>query len=215
MINFIVDNKKTLSADVVIVSGDISHDGEMLSYEHFFKGMVMLGLPFYFFPGNHDNKLNLRDVSLKYGHDSDVKFMDNNYWKVLSIDTVVDNEDYGYVAEDALRAFEYEVNSNSRKNVALFLHHHLIPVGTPIVDECMLMNASDVLFLCSKTNVKFIGSGHAHTLFQRKIGDILVSVSPAICSQWKNGTKDINSIDNSGFSIVCLSDQVHVETWFI
>lgn len=215
VINFINHNKCSLGVDAIVVTGDISHDGGSYSYDVFFHEMIKLGIPFYLCHGNHDNKEKLYEVGIKYADDFKIEYLYNDNWLVLSIDTVVNNEDYGFVSKDELDKFERMVKLSPEKNIALFLHHHLIPVGTPIVDDCMLTNASEVLDVCKRLNVRFIGSGHAHTLFQRQLGDTLLSVSPAVCFQWENGTKEVNFIKNSGFSVVCLNDHVHVETWFI
>ncbi|WP_269936316.1 metallophosphoesterase family protein [Serratia liquefaciens] len=215
VIDFIRSNIVNINADFVIVTGDISHDGGVLSYEKFFSLMKDIPLPFYVIPGNHDDKKNLYNVGLKYGNNYDVNSFEDDEWRILGIDSVVDNEDYGLIQKNEFDFLENEVQLNSNKKIALFLHHHPIPVGTPIVDDCMLINASELLSSCRALKIKFIGSGHAHTLFQRKIGEALVSISPAVCSQWRNATKEVDSIDNSAFSVVDLGEHVRVEPWFI
>jgi Predicted phosphohydrolases len=214
-IDFINANADKINADLIIVTGDISHDGDIPSYERFFKIMNRTSLPFYFFPGNHDNKKNLDDAAHKQGGNYDINSFEDDEWRMLSIDSVVDKEDFGRVSTHALDTLEKAIAASGNKKVAVFLHHHPIPVGTPIVDSCMLNNAEELLSLCQRLNVKFIGSGHAHTLFQRKLGETLISVSPAICSQWKNGTSDVSSIDNSAFSVITFDEHIHVEPWFI
>lgn len=49
-IDFINANADKINADLIIVTGDISHDGDIPSYERFFKIMNRTSLPFYFFP---------------------------------------------------------------------------------------------------------------------------------------------------------------------
>ncbi|SMG55555.1 metallophosphoesterase family protein [Cedecea sp. NFIX57] len=215
VVDFIIDNKHALNADFIIVTGDISHDGGLPSYDVFFNLMAKIGLPFYYLPGNHDNSINLCSSGVKHGAVSDTSLVYDEDWVVITIDSIFENEDFGFISNNSLRDLEHAANSAGGKNIALFMHHHLIPVGTPIVDDCMLRNASDVLELCLRLNIKFIGSGHAHTLFQRKIESALVSVCPAICSQWLNGTKEVNVVKNSGFNIVSLDDNIHIETWLI
>lgn len=215
VIDFINSNADKINADLIIVTGDISHDGDVPSYERFFEVMNRVSLPFYLFPGNHDNKKNLQDAALRQGGNYDINSFEDDEWRMLSIDSVVDNEDFGMVSKQALETLEQSIISSKNRKIAVFLHHHPIPVGTPIVDSCMLNNADELLNLCQRLNVKFIGSGHAHTLFQRKVGETLVSVSPAVCSQWKNGTNTVSSIDNCAFSVVTLDVHVHVEPWFI
>ena len=84
-----------------------------------------------------------------------------------------------------------------------------------LVDVGNLMNSEDLFDICHDGPVKFIGTGHAHTLFLRKIDNILVSVSPAICSQWENGTSTVSIVNNSGFNIISLNERVFIETHFI
>lgn len=215
VVDFIKSNIDAIKADFVIVTGDISHDGGVSSYETFIELMEGIPLPLYFFPGNHDNIENLYNTCFKDGVNYDVKSFDNDKWRVISVDSVVENEDFGLVSKSEFANLEKEVISSGNKNIAVFLHHHPIAVGTPIVDDCMLINAAEFLHFCQRLKVRFIGSGHAHTLFQRKVGEVLVSVSPAVCSQWKNGTNEIDIIDNSAFNIISLGDHVRVETWFI
>ncbi|AQT55474.1 TPA: metallophosphoesterase [Serratia marcescens] len=215
IVDFIESNDEQINADLIMVTGDISHDGGEASYERFFKTMCDVSLPFYVIPGNHDNKQVLHYVSDKYDCGLNVNSFGDKDWRILSVDSVVDNEDYGFIKNKELVDFEKEVLASRSKKIAVFLHHHPIQVGTPIVDNCMLKNASEFLDICQRLNVSFIGSGHAHTLFQRKIGDTLVSVSPAACSQWKNGTKEVCFIENSAFSVVNLGEHVHVAPWFI
>lgn len=215
IVDFIESNLDQINADLIMVTGDVSHDGGEASYDKFFKTMSHVSLPVYVIPGNHDNKQVLRYASEKYDCGLNVKSFCNKDWRILSVDSVVENEDYGFIKKKDLVGFENEVLASQSKKIAVFLHHHPIQVGTPIVDNCMLMNASEFLDVCQRLNATFIGSGHAHTLFQRKIGDALVSVSPAACSQWKNGTKEVSFIDNSAFSVINLGEHVHVAPWFI
>lgn len=213
--NFILENKKRLSIDFIIVTGDISHDGSLSSYDLFFDWMERLKLPFSFIPGNHDNKKVLLNLNDRVSCFSDLGSLGGDDWCFLSIDSVVDGEDFGVINHDALSKFEVLLKKDPFRKKALFLHHHLLHVGTPLVDVCNLKNANELLSLCNKYGVKFIGSGHAHTPFQAKINDVIISVSPAICFQWENGTEDVSIFNASGFNIISFDEYVHIETYFI
>ena len=131
--------------------------------------MNRTSLPFYFSRQPRQQK-NPDDVARKQGGSYDINSFEDDEWRLLSIDSVVDNEDFGRISTQSLDMLEKAIVASGNKKVAVFLHHHPIPVGTPIVDSCMLNNAEELLSLCQRLNVKFIGSGHAHTLFQRKLG---------------------------------------------
>lgn len=214
-ISYFNEYRKMLNVEHIIVTGDISHDGGTLSYELFFKNMDRLSLPYAILPGNHDDVGNL-DAAMKVAKNAvTVEQLSNASWALFGLNSVVPGEDYGIIHKDALHKLREDVKGTTRENIAIFLHHHLIPVGTPLVDVCKLMNADDLLGICHDSPVKFIGTGHAHTLFQRTIENILVSVSPALCSQWENGTSTVNIVNNSGFSIISLDDNIFIETHFI
>ncbi|MCW2487852.1 metallophosphoesterase [Candidatus Symbiopectobacterium sp. NZEC127] len=214
-INHFNKNRKLLNVDSVIVTGDISHDGSAISYDVFFENMDSLSIPYAVLPGNHDDLGNL-DTAIKIAkHTVAVEQLSNASWALFGLNSVVPREDYGFINKDTLYKLREDLTDTTCENIAIFLHHHLVPVGTPLVDICKLMNSDDLLTICHDSPVKFIGTGHAHTLFQRKIDNILVSVSPALCSQWENGTSAVSIVNNSGFSIIALDKSIFIETHFI
>ncbi len=214
-ISYFNENRKIFNVDRIIVTGDISHDGGTLSYELFFKNMDRLSLPYAVLPGNHDDVGNLYAAMEIAKNAVTVEQLSNASWALFGLNSVVPGEDYGIIHNDTLYKLRENLKNTTCENIAIFLHHHLIPVGTPLVDVCKLVNADDLLNIFHDSPVKFIGTGHAHTLFQRKIGNILVSVSPALCSQWENGTSTVNIVNNSGFSIISFDEKIFIETHFI
>lgn len=214
LIEFIKNNIEKLNFEHVIVTGDISHDGNRESYDLFFSEMDNIGKKFSFFHGNHDNLGELNSFRGTISNAVEFETLHDNKWSVLSVESVVKGKDYGFIEKPALADLEKKL-TDLKNNIAIFLHHHVIPVGTPIVDECRLVNADEFMNICLRYNVKLIGTGHAHTLFQQKVGDILISVSPASCSQWRNGTQSIDFVRNSGFSILSLGDYIHIENYLI
>ncbi|MBG6243970.1 hypothetical protein CS369_02365 [Candidatus Symbiopectobacterium sp. 'North America'] len=182
-ISYFNENRRIFNVDHIIVTGDISHDGGTLSYKLFFKNMDKLSLPHAVLPGNHDDIGNL-DVAIKVAKNAvTVEQLSSASWALFGLNSVVPGEDYGVIRKETLYKLREGLKGTACENIAIFLHHHLIPVGTPLVDVCKLVNADDLLNICHNGRVRFIGTGHVHTLFQRKINNILISVSPALCSQ--------------------------------
>ncbi|WP_440862647.1 metallophosphoesterase [Symbiopectobacterium purcellii] len=215
LIGFLAKNKSIINFDKIIVTGDISNNGERESYEYFFSHMDSLDIPYSAFPGNHDDTDNMRVLSSGAVHHKDLSLFSDEHWSLIKVNTVVPGKDYGFINEKELSMLEHMLLTNRGKKIAVFLHHHPLEVGTPLVDSCMLQNSGDFLGLCMSHNVKFIAAGHAHTSCQQRIGQIFVSIAPAVCYQWVNGTSEVEKFLESGFSIVSLDDQIHSETYFI
>lgn len=215
VINFLKNNLLYFKIDHIVITGDISHDGSKSSYDYFFYCINQLDFPFSFLHGNHDNIETLDLSKNKAANNREFNEISDIKWKILSVDSVVRGKDHGYIKTDSLAALDKQLCALKEYKIAIFLHHHVLPVGTPLVDKCKLLNYEEFLTICGSYNVKFIGTGHAHILFQRKKNDILISVSPAVCSQWENGTRTVKYVNNSGFSIISFDNNIHVETYFI
>lgn len=215
IIDYINLNNKKLNIDQIIVTGDISDDGSTESYQKFFREIKKLNLSYNILHGNHDNYIKMMEISSKNGVDIGFEFITRNGWVIVSLDTVVEGEDYGSVSKNELEKLIEKINKYKNYKIALFMHHHIFAVGTPIVDACKLVNSGELLQSINGSSIKFIGTGHAHTLFQRRENGILISVAPAVCSQWINGTISPAKISNSGFNIISLDDDTHIETWLL
>lgn len=216
VVSYIISHSGQLNVDGIVVSGDISHDGSVESYRYFFSKMELLDIPYTYLLGNHDSAEHVLLAHQQHegvNNVDDFRFSDSQ-WRILFVNSVVKGRDHGFVSSQELKQLESQLSDSDRKT-AVFMHHHLFPVGTPLVDECLLLNSHELLSVCRRNDVSFIGSGHAHTLFQRKTGDILLSVSPAVCYQWENGATSVKIVENSGFSVISLTDRPVIETFII
>lgn len=214
-INFIKHRKIELKIDFIVVTGDISHEGQVGSYRLFFDGMESLDLPYSIMPGNHDNYEILQACSSARNKLRDIESFSNSAWCLYSLDTVVRGEDYGSISDSEILRLTASLAAVQDQKIALFMHHHPLSVGTPLVDSCKLLNPKALLKLCQDYPVHFVGTGHAHTLSQQKLGHTLISIAPALSSQWINGTSEVKNIMASGFNIISLTGSVHTETYFI
>ncbi len=214
-INFIQQRKAELKIDCIVVTGDISHEGQVSSYRFFFDEMDRLDLPYSIMPGNHDNHETLQVCGSGRNNLRNIESFSNSAWSLYSLDTVVRGEDYGAISDSEILRLSALLAAVKDQKIALFMHHHPLSVGTPLVDSCKLLNPKDLLKLCRDYPIHFVGTGHARTLSQQRLGHTLISVAPAISSQWVNGTREVKNIMVSGFNIISLTDKVYTETHFI
>ena len=165
--------------------------------------------------GNHDHNDTLQACASDRTNLRNIENFSDNNWGLYSLDTVVTGEDYGFISDSEILRLTSLLATKKDQNIALFMHHHPLSVGTPLVDSCKLYNTESLLVLCHDYPINFVGTGHAHTLSQQKLGHTLISVAPALSSQWVNGTSEVKNIMTSGFNIISLTDRVHTETYFI
>lgn len=214
-LNFIQQQQTELKIDCIVVTGDISHEGQVSSYRFFFDKMDSLDLPYSIMPGNHDNHETLQVCGSGRNKLRSIESFSNSAWSLYSLDTVVRGEDYGSISDSEILRLTSLLAAGKDQKIALFMHHHPLSVGTPLVDSCKLLNPKALLKLCRDYPVHFLGTGHAHTLSQQRLGHTLISVAPAVSSQWVNGTSEVEYIIASGFNIISLTDRVYTETHFI
>lgn len=215
IVRILSERRSAINFDRIIVTGDVSNVGSKGSYEFFYSMMDSLAIPYYSFPGNHDDPKLMSEVSSLAEHHRDLLQLSADKWSLTKIDTVVPGEDYGLISEDEISKFKDTLITNKETKIVVFMHHHPLKVGTPLVDSCMLQNSTEFLGLCKRYNVKLVAAGHAHTPCQQKIGQTLISIAPAVCYQWVNGTSAQEKLLESGFSILSLEDQIHSEVYFI
>ncbi|MBI6549350.1 metallophosphoesterase family protein [Xenorhabdus lircayensis] len=198
--------------ELVVVSGDISNDGDVDSYRYFLNKMESLKTPYIAILGNHDIKSNFDTALTEEESEYIITSCEynNNTWHIISVDTVVEGEDYGFISKDNFAELERKIIKNSGFNTAIFMHHHAIPVDTPIVDSCMLNNAKELLELCDKYKVRFIGSGHAHTPRTWHHNNMTTCVAPAVAFQWLLGTETVKISTGFGFNIINFSPDLSI-----
>lgn len=212
VINYIIAYEG-MKADAVIITGDVSQDGSASSYSLALRQLERLDLPLYFIPGNHDNPLIMASV-LKNSplvHPPETLYQGD--WRFIPVSTVQPGKDSGFFSKKQQIKAEQDILNSHEMNVVLLMHHHPVPVGIPLVDECRLMNGSEVLSLCDRyPQIKAIVCGHAHTQDTKKYHDCVISVCPATCFQWSLGATDIRTEDNRGFSLLEFNGAFQSET---
>ncbi|AOM41502.1 metallophosphoesterase family protein [Xenorhabdus hominickii] len=198
--------------ELIIVSGDITNDGDVYAYRYFLNKMESLKKPYIAILGNHDLKSNF-DIALteeKRKYIINSQEYNNKDWHIMSVDTVVEGEDYGFISKNNLYELESKIIENRNFNIAIFMHHHVMPVGTPLVDSCMLNNAKTLLELCEEYQVNFIGCGHAHTSRTWYHNTMTTCVAPAVSFQWLSGTDTVTISKGFGFNIINFSPDLSI-----
>ncbi len=195
--NFIRHIKKfTFPIDLLIISGDLSDDGTISSYEIIKENLSKLKIPYYIIPGNHDNKKNMATVF--YDHKYLNNYIDNRIFhsfiidniKIILLDSVSTGEPHGSLTDGILEALKIELEKSL--NSLVFLHQPPFPSGIGFMDNQPYLNREKLLKILNKAeNLLLVGCGHIHrAMFSRK-GGVNFSLAPSTAMQLDLDLNDI------------------------
>ena len=136
--------------------------------------------------GNHDNLTNMNIVfGYTDWHKFNSKIIRANV-NIIALNTVVYNEDYGFLSEEELGKLK-EV-SRSEKELVIFMHHPPINIGSNIMDKLKITNGEVLLdILKSRSTNTHIFFGHVHCDYSFKIGKINLN---SVVSTFRQFEKD-------------------------
>ena len=198
-----IKNNINTEYDLIILTGDISQDMSEESYNLCSNIISELDHPVFWIPGNHDDPEKAKKVFSKNKLFNYQKKLITKYWEFLFINTYLEGCDAGYVNKEELEFIDHHVkNSNQQKNICIIMHHHAMPVGTPLIDDVILRN--NTLFI-EKINVypsiKLIICGHVHGDYSIKYGLVEIETGLATCFQWLKGTEKIETENYAGYTV--------------
>lgn len=201
VINRII-NEDSHDADMIFLTGDISQDETVESYQKIAHDLSSLNLPIYWIPGNHDGLAKAEPVFLKAINFNRKSNLSLSHWHFIFLNTKVDGRDDGLLSLSELKMLKDEIMaSKASKKIAIIMHHHPAPVGTPLIDNCILQNHKDFWDIVSGTKVELIICGHVHGDYQFIYNNIMIETSPATCLQWEKGSKDLKVDMKIGYKI--------------
>jgi len=189
-------------ADLVLLTGDISQDETVESYQYVTRELSLLNLPVYWIPGNHDNLEQLEAVFSQNDQFKRVSKLSLNDWNFVFLNTKLPEHDEGYLSPTELNLLQQEItNSPEHKKIAIIMHHHPGKVGTPLIDNYLLQNAKEFWSIVKNTSVELIICGHVHGDYCLKHEGITLESAPATCLQWIKGCKDLEIDARIGYKV--------------
>lgn len=197
-----ITDEDSHDADLIFLTGDISQDETAESYQKIVHHLSILDLPVYWIPGNHDD---LGQVEAVFQHAKNfnrgTKLALPN-WHLIFINTKIEGRDDGQLSQSELSMLSNELlASPADKKIAIVMHHHPAPVGTPLIDNYILKNSKEFWDIVTGSKVEPIICGHVHGDYQFKHYNIMIESSPATCLQWEKGTKELKTDMKIGYKI--------------
>lgn len=154
--------------DFVVVSGDMTDDGEAASFQRFETLFETIGLPVFIVPGNHDGPAGYyryRDTSKQFAAwDITNRVADLSSLRLIGIDTCIESETTGRIDAAAQRLVQQEVVRQGSSPLIIIMHHPPIPPGMRDFDAVARLEGSDQMLESVRRAgaPQIILAGHVH-----------------------------------------------------
>lgn len=155
----ISDDIKQNHANLIILTGDISQDYSTASYKIAADLLQQFTCPIAITMGNHDHQTFFTEV---FGQPSQVISNINN-WKILVLNSNRSQHVDGQLSDNELDFLQKSLAASGKLPVLIFLHHHVLPVGSYWLDKIGLSNDKQFLEIIDQyQNIKAVICGHVH-----------------------------------------------------
>lgn len=204
--------------DAIIVSGDISNDGSLWSYEYFDNEISKLKIPTYCCMGNHDS-LEVMNGKYKAKFYKYIPQTIINDWNFIFINSIIEddiepnkNKARGAIKKNDLLYIENELKKGLPSCI-VFHQPPLEPGGwlnKKILDNRDAFNK----IIYKYDNAKLVLYGHIHCSIENRINGIVYSSSPSTAFAFD---KDLPAFQISpgkeGFNMITISNnEIAIET---
>ena len=180
--------------DAVLVTGDLSQDGSVRSYEHLHEALDSFPCPVFWFEGNHDEPHSMQQVA--EGTEHLHRVIRSPHWQIILLNSRVDGAVFGHLAQDQLELLARCLQERPDLHTLVSCHHHPLPMGSRWIDNIGVRNAADLLAIVRRhANVRAVLWGHVHQESDQLIDGVRYLSTPSTCVQFTPGSQDF-SVDS-------------------
>ncbi len=186
---------KHTDADRLIVTGDLTHDEQLETYETLKRLLAEWFPKLRVIPGNHDDRASMAQVfgerlQLIAGRNVFTDIIGG--WKLIGLDSHVPGQLHGEVGADQLEWLERELTANEELPTGLFLHHPPVSVNSPWLDRIGLADEEGLLALVARySRVRVICCGHVHQERTAIEGAATIFTTPSTGVQFRPETESL------------------------
>jgi Icc protein len=171
--------------DLLLLTGDLSQDETVQSYECVKQCIAPLGIPTYWIPGNHDDVPIMQRVFTQPPFSSDKVFYRGG-WNFILLNSGVPGYVHGYLSATTLEWLDQQLYQQDNHPTLVALHHPPFIVGSDWLDGSTLQNPEELFAVLDRhPQVKLVLCGHVHQEFQRERRGVFYLTTPSTCIQFK------------------------------
>lgn len=158
-------NAEHSDSEFVVVTGDMTHWGDVEAYTRFASEITKLSMPVHFMVGNHDDTPSLMNTFPDIPRDGNgfvQTAIETSFGRFLLLDTKAPKTHAGGYCE-ARRAWLAQ-QLDVPGPVFLFMHHPPFKVGIKAMDAIMMQDAERLhdVIAPHKTRIRHLFFGHVH-----------------------------------------------------
>jgi Icc protein len=189
-----VAHLNALAPDAVLITGDLTNDGDARVYAAFAAIVGVLQAPFFVLACNHDDREIMRTrfggdgVGAGYLPESGplCYAIDRYALRLIALDTLVPGEPSGRLGPEQLAWLDARLLEVPAKPTLVALHHPPFRTGIGHLDWSMLRDAEDLAAVIARhPQVERVLCGHVHRSIQRRFAGTLAQTAPSCAHQAK------------------------------
>lgn len=179
-------NQLATRPDIVLVTGDISNNGDIDELINAKNILNILNIPYFVIPGNHDNRQDLLTIfgekSCQMNSDQLIQYTINDYdVHFIAIDSTIPNQSGGEFSHKSDQWLRKQLLKAHNKPTILFMHHPPINLG---ISETNIEGFDGKKRLANivktHTNIEAILCGHIHLSAHTRWHGSIINTAPSI-----------------------------------
>ncbi len=171
-------------AELILLTGDISQDGSIASYQFVAELLSTLNIPVLALAGNHDDADNMQ-VAFANSTISLPKETLYNDWQILLLNSCYENQVYGRLDKSELDWLTQALAQHQDKPLLLALHHPPVAINCRWADDIGLKNSAELVTrLTQAKRDAVILFGHIHQVFYHRQDKLAFFGTPSTCRQF-------------------------------
>lgn len=184
------------SIDAILVTGDLSQDGTVQSYQHLQQALDTFSCPAFWLNGNHDRPDSMSQVAA--GSTALQQVIQTASWQIILLNSQVAGAVFGVLAATQLQLLEDALQQRPDLHTLICLHHHPLPMGSAWIDKIGLQNSDELAAVIARhPQVRAVLCGHVHQESDRTLAGVRYLSSPSTCVQFLPGSSDF-ALDQQG-----------------
>ncbi|HEX5079910.1 MAG TPA: phosphodiesterase [Geminicoccaceae bacterium] len=180
-----ITHLNTLDPDAVLITGDLTHDGDEEVYAAFAEIVGRLRAPWFVLSGNHDDRELIRARWGYLPQRGPLAYAIERFAvRLIALDTLVEGEPWGRLGPEQLAWLDARLAEMPDRPTVVALHHPPFRTGIGHLDGSMLRDADGLAAVIAKHGqVERVVCGHVHRAIQRRFAGTLAQAAPSCAHQ--------------------------------